>query len=136
MLRVPAIEVVMVRRQRDKVLGSRALVQPDQRLGIPSLRLPEMADVLVSELRWDGRSALRGTHIEAIPACTCSAHTNRLVRARIVDSSAPRFRISHHETNLGSGKTSVTPKMAETARLVRLRERTAIVLRTWRLRPA
>ena len=51
--------------------------------------------------------------LSLIPECTCFARTNRLVRARIADSSAPRFRISHHETNLGSGMTSETPKTAE-----------------------
>ena len=52
MLRIPAIEIVMVRCQGNQVLSSRALVQLDERLGVPSFRFPEMADALLSELRW------------------------------------------------------------------------------------
>jgi hypothetical protein len=53
----------------------------------------------------DGQNALRGTHIEPILASTCFVHTNLPVPARTADSNAPKFQISHRETNPGSGKT-------------------------------
>ena len=49
--RVPAIEVVMVVGDRDEVLGAGLGVQPDQLLRFPVLRMPEIADVFVPELR-------------------------------------------------------------------------------------
>src|SRR5581483_7519029 len=52
MLRIPAIEIVVMRRQRDEIFGTGTLVQVYQVLRIPLLRFPEMTDVLVSELRW------------------------------------------------------------------------------------
>src|ERR1035438_9840871 len=51
MFRIPAIEVVVMCRQGDEILRSGSLVQLDQRVGVPSICLPEMADVLVAELR-------------------------------------------------------------------------------------
>ncbi len=50
-LRVPAIEVVMVVGDGDEVLGAGLGIEPDQFLGIPVLRPPDMADVFVPELR-------------------------------------------------------------------------------------
>src|SRR5208337_4789693 len=49
--RIPAIEVVMVRGQRNKVFGSRALIKLHKSFRVPSLGFPKMADVLESELR-------------------------------------------------------------------------------------
>jgi hypothetical protein len=74
----------------------------------------------------DVRNALRGTHIEPTPACTYFVHTNPLARARIAGSSGPRFRISRHESNRGSGTTSEIPKMARMDHLEPDRERKPI----------
>ena len=49
--RIPAVEIAVVIGQRHEVLGPRPLVEPDQLLGIPLLGLPQVADVLVAELR-------------------------------------------------------------------------------------
>ncbi len=50
MLRIPTIEVIVVSRQRDEVLSSRAFIEFDKSFRVPFLRFPEMTDVLVSEL--------------------------------------------------------------------------------------
>src|ERR1700693_3625842 len=42
----------MVRGQGNQVLSTRTPIEPDQRLWVPSLSLPKMADVFVSKLRW------------------------------------------------------------------------------------
>ena len=56
-------------------------------------------------------------HISRIP--------NPPARTRIAGSSGPRFRISRHETNRGSGTTSEIPKMARMGHLEPYREKKA-----------
>ena len=49
-LRVPAIEVSMVVGKCDEILGSGLGIEPNQFLGIPVVRPPDMADVFVPKL--------------------------------------------------------------------------------------
>src|ERR1035438_4255484 len=50
-LRVPTIEIAMVVRKGDEILGPGFGVKLDQFFGIPVFRPPDMTDVLVPKLR-------------------------------------------------------------------------------------
>lgn len=49
-LRVPAVKIVMMIGKRDEILGSGLGIEPNQLLGIPLVRPPEVANVFVPEL--------------------------------------------------------------------------------------
>ena len=110
-LRVPQVEVVVVRAHADEVAGPGLLVEGHQPVRVPLLRLPERDDVLVAVAWRDGRSSPGDACTAVAPGRTCAWRTSRPSWAPPAAPSAPRCRTWRRGTtrDTGTGRTIRTP---------------------------